>query len=385
MSGLPVQIPVCNPRAAYLAQKAEIDAAIARVLAHGWYILGEEVERFEEEFARYIGVRFAVGVANGTEALEIALRACGIGPGDLVATVSHTAVATVAAIELAGAEPVLVDIEPRTMTMDPECLARGIPAVARENGVRRGRLKAVIPVHLYGHPADMDAIMEIAYRHGLVVIEDCAQSHGAMWHGRRTGSFGRIAAFSFYPTKNLGALGDGGMIVTNDAALAERARLIRQYGWRDRYVSALAGMNSRLDELQAAILRVKLGRLDADNAQRQTLARQYSEMLSGMERLKLPTAVDGAVHVYHQYVIRSSRREELQRHLRERGIGTQVHYPLPVHLQPAHRNLQVLGGGLKCTEEVCRRVLSLPIYPQLSEREVRQVCEAIRQWHIQPV
>src|SRR5438132_7055559 len=238
------------------------------------YILGDEVARFEEEFAHYLGVQYAVGVGSGTDALHIALRACGVGPGDTVLTVSHTAVATVAAVELTGATAVLTDIDPATATMDVNSLAE---AIQKQHS---GRLKAIIPVHLYGHPADMPAIMTIAERHGLKVIEDCAQSHGAALEGRKTGTWGHVAAFSFYPTKNLGALGDGGAAVTNDRTVAEQLRLLREYGWRERYVSDFAGLNTRLDELQAAVLRVKLRYLDKENARRRELARIYEDRKS---------------------------------------------------------------------------------------------------------
>ena len=286
-------IPQTDPRANYLAHKDEIDAAIAAVLAGGRYILGEQVAAFEREFAAYLGAgstegaTHAIGVGSGTDALHLALRACGIGPGDRVFTVSHTAVATVAAIELAGATPVLVDIDPATFTMDPNRLEE---AVRRDEGGNSSNVKrhssivtrhsAIIPVHLYGHPADMAAILEIARRYDLWVIEDCAQAHGATIDGQKTGTFGDIAAFSFYPTKNLGALGDGGAVVTSDPALAEQTRLLREYGWRERYVSAIPGLNSRLDELQAAILRVKLRYLDAENARRRALAAEYDRLLA---------------------------------------------------------------------------------------------------------
>ena len=255
--------PQPYPKANYLAHKTGIDAAVKRVLESGWYILGREVEAFEQEFATYVGIRHAIGVANGTDALHLALRACGIGPGDAVITVSHTAVATVAAIELAGATPVLVDIDPDTFTIDVNSLEDAI--TKHDQGSWSGAsacLKAIIPVHIYGHPADMQAIMDIAERYGLFVLEDCAQSHGAVIQGKKTGTWGHISTFSFYPTKNLGALGDGGAVVTNDPQLSERCRLLREYGWRKRFVCDVPGMNSRLDELQAAILRAKLPSLD---------------------------------------------------------------------------------------------------------------------------
>jgi dTDP-4-amino-4,6-dideoxygalactose transaminase len=363
-------IPQADPRAGYLAQRQEIDAAIARVLAGGRYILGDEVTAFERAFADYIGVAHGIGVGSGTDALVLALKAIGVGPEDYVVTVPHTAVATVAAIELAGARPLLVDIDPVHFTLDPAALASVLAAPP-------GRIAAVIPVHLYGQPADLDAILALARRHGVRVIEDCAQSHGAGLGGARTGSFGDLAAFSFYPTKNLGALGDGGMVVTADQALAERVRALREYGWRARYVSDIAGGNSRLDELQAAVLRVKLARLDHDNACRAALAAAYDRGLAG-RALGLPARRAGASHVFHQYVIRSRDRDGLRERLLARGIGTTIHYPLPVHLQPAYRGRLAAGpGGLGESERAAREVLSLPLYPELGDAAVAAVVAAL--------
>jgi dTDP-4-amino-4,6-dideoxygalactose transaminase len=361
-----MNIPAADPRAQYDAHRAEIDAAIARVLDAGRYILGEETRAFESEFANYLGVGHAIGVGSGTEALHLALRACGVGSGDEVITVSHTAVATVSAIELAGSAPVLIDIDPRTYTLDPHLLERAITS----------RVKAIIPVHLYGAPADLEPIISIARRRNLKVIEDCAQAHGAAYRGRRVGAWGDIAAFSFYPTKNLGAIGDGGLVVTNDAHLAERARLLREYGWSERYVSSIAGWNSRLDELQAAILRVKLRTLDPDNARRRELAAIYDEMLP--PTVQKPMAPDGCEHVYHLYVIRHPRRDRLAETLRHKGIGTGVHYPVPIHLQPAYRERLSGGEALPETERAAREVLSLPMYPELADDHVRRVAEAVR-------
>jgi dTDP-4-amino-4,6-dideoxygalactose transaminase len=370
-----------NPLAFYLAHKGEFDAAIAKVLSGGWYILGEETGAFEQEFAHYLGVRSAIGVASGTDALHLALRASGIGPGDAVATVSHTAVATVAAIELAGAAPVLIDIDPVTFTMDPNRLEDTIKKHhSGQSPSANSRLKAIIPVHLYGQPADMPAIMEIARRYDMYVIEDCAQSHGASIRGRKTGGWGNLAAFSFYPTKNLGAFGDGGAVVTNDEGLAERLRLLREFGWRERYISDLAGMNTRLDELQAAILRVKLKYLDRENARRQELARVYDALLSPTA-LILPQVRPDRDHVYHQYVVRSERRNDLRTFLKENSVGSLIHYPSPVHLQPAYQGrIAIGGGGLKQTEQICREVLSLPMYPQMIDEHAQRVSELIVNW-----
>lgn len=359
------RIPQSNPKANYLAHKSEIDAAFARVLDSGRYILGRDAEAFENEFAAYLGVKHAVGAANGTDSIVLGLRACGVGPSDGVLTVSHTAVATVAAVELAGASPILVDIDPATYTLDPNRLA---DAVRRDWGVP---LKAIVAVHLYGHPADMPAIVEIANRHGLAVVEDCAQAHGATLRAIHSGAWGQIAAFSFYPTKNLGALGDGGAVVTNDPALAERVRSLREYGWRERYVSHAPGMNSRLDELQAAILRVKLRYLDAENARRREVAAAYQKALSGTG-LQLPGCAAGALHVYHQYVIRSGARDSLRAALREHEIDTLIHYPVPVHLQPAYRG-RVRSADLEQTEAAAAQVLSLPMFPELTSQQTEVV------------
>ncbi|MBX3001848.1 MAG: DegT/DnrJ/EryC1/StrS family aminotransferase [Caldilineaceae bacterium] len=368
-------VPQCDPKANYLAHRAEIDAAVAAVLSSGWYILGKEVSAFEEEFARYIGVAAGIGVGSGTDALLLALRACGVGPGDGVITVSHTAVATVAAVEMAGATPILVDIDPVSFTLDVEKLAD----LLDDYPVNFPLAKAIVPVHLYGHPADLPAIIEIARRHNLVVIEDCAQSHGAAWDGRITGAWGDMAAFSFYPTKNLGALGDGGIVVTDRADLAERARLLRQYGWRQRYISEIPGVNSRLDEMQAAILRVKLRTLDAENSRRRQIAALYNRGLAGAG-IELPAVRAEVSHVYHQYVARTPRRDELQQFLHGEGIGTLVHYPQPVHCQPAYRDRLRIHGELAQSERAAAEVLSLPIYAEMSDADAHTVVESIRRW-----
>ncbi len=303
------------PAIRYRAHRAEIDAAIAGVFRGGRFILGNETAAFEKEFAAFIGAASCIGVGSGTDALEIALRACGIGSGDAVLTVSHTAVATVSAIERAGASPVLVDINASTFTIDADRLEATILEYNRPRGrARRPRLKAVIPVHLYGHPADMPVILSIARSHGLRVIEDCAQSHGASLRGRHTGTWGDLAAFSFYPTKNLGAFGDGGAVVTNHPRLAEKVRLLREYGWKDRYVSAIPGINSRLDELQAAMLRVLLKHLPEENARRREIAQHYDRLLAATD-LSLPRPSTDVVHAFHQYVIKTSRRDALQKFL----------------------------------------------------------------------
>jgi len=360
-------LPAAHPQASYLSHQAEIDHAIQQVLQSGWYVLGQEVIAFEQEFARYIGVRDAIGVGSGTDALVLALRACGVGPGDAVLTVSHTAVATVAAIELAGARPILAEIEPETFTLDPDSLEEAIKMQGQD------QIKAIIVVHLYGHPADMPAINDIARRYGIKVIEDCAQAHGAALQNLKAGALGsRLAAFSFYPTKNLGALGDGGAVAADDPELAAQVRLLRQYGWRQRYVSELPGMNSRLDELQAAILRVKLRYLDQENCRRQEIAGYYNTLLAETPLL-LPQVRPGATHVYHQYVVRSRKRDQLQSFLAAHGLGAMIHYPVPVHLQPAYRGRVTLANRLAGTEAICREILSLPMYPQMTDGDVERV------------
>jgi dTDP-4-amino-4,6-dideoxygalactose transaminase len=363
-------IPQTDPGAAYRTLKPEIDGAVQRVLDGGWYILGKEVAAFEAEFAAFIGAAHGMGVANGTDALELALRALDVGPGTGVVTVSHTAVATVAAVELTGATPILVDVD-GFGCMDPSALEAALakPPVP---------VKAIIPVHLYGQPADMPAITALAGKHGIPVLEDCSQAHGATLGGKTTGTFGAIAAYSLYPTKNLGALGDGGVITTDDAKLAERVKALREYGWRERYISDIAGKNSRLDELQAAILRVKLRRLAADNARRAAIAGLYDKGLAG-SGVGLPARRSGAGHVFHQYAVRSKKRDALRDAARERGVMINVHYPVPVHLQPAYRGRTPIGPtGMAMTEAWSRETLSLPMFPQLADADVQRVIETIR-------
>ncbi|WP_114376881.1 DegT/DnrJ/EryC1/StrS family aminotransferase [Elioraea thermophila] len=370
----PLLVPQADPGASYRAQAAEIDRAVGRVLASGWYILGGECAAFEREFALWQGQKRAVGVANGTDALALILRGLGLGPGASVVTVSHTAVATVAAIEMVGATPILIDIDPLHYTIDPQELE----AVLADPPPGLPPIRAVIAVHLYGGMAEIDAIVAIADRFGVAVIEDCSQSHGAMWRGRKCGSFGTAAAFSLYPTKNLGALGDGGVLTTDDEALAERIAALRQYGWRERYVSDLAGVNSRLDELQAAILRVKLTGLDAANERRRAIAAAYDEALAATP-FAPPARRPGSTHVFHQYVIRCTDRAGVQARLRAEGIGTGVHYPVPVHLQPAYRGRIALGpSACRETERAAREVLSLPMFPELTDAQVERVVIALR-------
>lgn len=363
-------IPQMSPGAFLEEHRDEVMSAVVRVLDSGWYILGAEVEAFEQEFARKFGFRAAVGVGNGTDAIALALRCLGIGRGDRVATVSHTAVATVAAIEMAGASPVFVDINSDTYTMDPQALLRTLEEC--------GPIKAVIVVHLYGHPADVPAMAEIANRFGVRVIEDCAQAHGAKLHGRFVGSMGDVATFSFYPTKNIGAVGDGGMVVGNNVELIQQVRRLREYGWQRRYISDVPGINSRLDELQAAVLRVKLPYLDAGNRRRAAIAAAYTEGLAGTG-LVMPKRRPDATHVYHQYVVRHAERDRLRAQLRDKGIGTNIHYPMPVHRQPAYaKRFEVRSDELATTDAVASQIMSLPMYPELSDVMVANVVDTLR-------
>ena len=363
-----ITVPFGDLKRQYESIKAELDAAALRVLASGWYILGPEVRACEESFAASVGVGHAVGVGSGTEALHLALVALGIGPDDEVITVANAAVYEALTILQAGARPVFVDVDERSFNLDPALLEAAITP----------QTSAIMPVHLYGRMANMDAIMAVANRHGLPVIEDCAQSHGAALGGRVAGSIGACGCFSFYPTKNLGALGDGGMVVTHDAALAEKLRRLRQYGWERKYYSTEpGGVNSRLDELQAALLHVKLRHLAEWNARRRQLAEIYDGLLSGTD-LVLPEAPQDGAHVYHLYVVRAKERDRLQERLRERGVGTDIHYPLPAHLQPIYTHLAP-AGGLPVTERLAREVLSLPIYPELTQQEVEAVAVAVRE------
>lgn len=352
-----------NPQAQYLSHKDEINIAINRVCKAGQYILGEEVEAFEQEFAGYIGVSFGIGVGNGTDAIHLALKACGVGLGDEVITVSNTAIATVAAIHLTGAKSVFVDIESDFFTIDPEKI----------QAVITPKTKAIVVVHLYGQSADLGPILEIAKKYHLRIIEDCAQAHGALYTGRRVGSFGDFGCFSFYPTKNLGAIGDGGAVMTNDPVLAEKARLLRQYGWDKARVSRFAGWNTRLDEIQAAILRVKLKYLDADNLKRRQLAELYGSKLNKSSMI-LPKLRDKCGHVFHLYVVRYLKRDRLLAFLKDNGIIAAIHYPLPVHLHPAYyqRDCELFE-----TERTVKEIISLPIYPELNKIDVLTITEKI--------
>jgi dTDP-4-amino-4,6-dideoxygalactose transaminase len=360
-------VPFLDLRAATDELRAEIDAAVGRVVGSGWYILGAEVEAFERAFAAYVGARHCVGVGNGLDALHLALRARGVGPGDEVIVPSNTYIATWLAASWAGARPVPVEPDPRTYNLDPERLEAAITP----------RTRAVVPVHLYGQPADMGPILEVARRRGLFVLEDAAQAHGARYRGRRVGALGDAAAWSFYPGKNLGALGDAGAVTTDDDALAARLRELRNYGSRVKYVNERRGVNSRLDEVQAAVLAVKLARLDAWNERRARLAALYAERLAGAA-VGLPVVPAWAEPVWHLFVVRSARRDALQAHLREAGVQTLIHYPIAPHRQEAYADLGLGEGALPVAEAIHREVLSLPMGPHVSEAQAARVIEAVR-------
>ena len=344
----------------------EILEAMRRVADSGWYILGPEVTAFEEEFAQYHGVPYAVGVANGTDAIELALLAGGIGAGDEVITVAHTAMASVTAIESTGATAILVDIDPNTYTLDPEKARQAITAKTR----------AILVVHIYGQAADLDALKSIADEHDILLIEDCAQAHGALYKGKKVGTIGQMGTFSFYPTKNMGAYGDGGAVITRDETFAERLGALRNYGQSTRYMHQSRGTNSRLDEMQAAILRVKLKHLDAHNKRRRDIAKCYDENLRGVI---IPNVREGVQPVYHLYVIRDDKRDALMSDLKELGVGTLIHYPIPIHRQQSHQDLGMGEGSLPITEKTVREIVSLPMYIGLTDDEVVTVCTAINQ------
>ena len=379
MNAQDIVVPQADLGAAYRAHKEAIDAAVARVLTSGWYILGQEGAAFEQEYGAWLSAggapaMTAVGCANGTDAIALILRGLGIGPGCTVATVSHTAVATVAAIEMVGATPLLIDIDPRTFCLDAAELAE----VLRSPPPGLPPVRAVIPVHIYGHACDMDAILGPCRAAGIAVVEDVAQAHGGRLHGRMLGTIGDASAFSLYPTKNLGALGDAGVVATPDAELAKRMSAIRQYGWHRRYISDEVGVNSRLDEMQAAILRVRLPLLDAGNARRRAVAAAYDAALAEGP-LAVPYRAPGVEHVFHQYVLRVPDREQVMERLRVQGIATAIHYPVPVHEQAAYKGRVALGPA-SCAEtaRAAGEVMSLPVFPEITDAQVERVCAALR-------
>ena len=362
-----MNIPFLDLKAAYVEAKADVDAAIARVLDSGWYILGAEVEAFESEYAAYCGAAHCVGVANGLDALHLALRALGVGAGDEVIVPSNTYIATWLAVSQCGATPVPVEPDPATYNLDP----------ARIEAALTARTKVILPVHLYGQPADLDPILALARKHGLRVLEDAAQAHGATYKGRRVGAHGDAVAWSFYPGKNLGAYGDAGAVTTDDAAIADRLRVLRNYGSRVKYVNEEPGWNSRLDPLQAAALRAKIKYLDAWNARRAALAQAYAQALAGAV-LVLPHVPDWAVPAWHLYVVRVAERERVQQRLAALGIGTLIHYPIPPHRQAAYADCGYAQGSFPLAESMADDVLSLPIGPHLDPAAIERVAAALR-------
>lgn len=362
------KIAFVDLQAQYKTIAPEIDLAIRGVLDRSDYILGDEVRLFEEDFAKYVGTTHALSVGSGLDALEIALRAYGIGPGEEVITAANTFIATVLGILAVGAEPVLVEMDPATYNIDPAAIEVAVTS----------RTRAIMPVHLYGQPADMEAIMAIAKRHNLLVIEDAAQAHGAKYGGKSAGSWGHAAAFSFYPGKNLGAYGDGGMITTNDAAIAEKIRCLRNYGQKVKYEHVVVGTNSRLDTIQAAILRVKLHHLDRWNSLRNEHAATYSSALADGPFV-LPKIAANRTHIFHLYVVQTDNRASVQEFLNDRGIATGIHYPIPIHLQEACKNLGYRKGDFPVTEQAAGRIFSLPMFPELTSRQCNSVAAALLQ------
>ena len=363
----PTVIPLVDLKAQYSAIKEEMNAAIAGVLESAQFISGPEVKSFEEEFAEFCGAKYAVGVGNGTDALSLALRSTGVGPGDEVITTANTFIATAEAISSVGAVPVFVDVDPVYYNMASAALEAAITS----------RTRAVVPVHLYGQPAPMEDICSIARRHGLIVVEDAAQAHGASYKGKCIGIWGDLACFSFYPAKNLGAYGDAGAVVTDDEGAAEQVRLMRDHGRVDKYIHERIGVNSRLDSLQAAVLRVKLRHLDEWNRRRRHLAAIYSGALSDFQWITAPEEIPDGRHVYHLYVIQLEDREALRDHLVEAGVATGIHYPVPLHLQPAYHHLGYREGRFPVSEALADRIVSLPMYPELSEHIVQDIAASI--------
>jgi dTDP-4-amino-4,6-dideoxygalactose transaminase len=364
-----INLPLVDLKAQHATIAAEVQVAIERVMAKADFVLGADVAAFEDEFASYCNVRHAVGLDSGMSALELGMRALGIGPGDEIITPAGSFIASSSAVSFTGATPVWVDIDQRNYNLAADLVEAAITE----------RTKAIMPVHLYGQPADMDRILEIGRRHKLPVIEDACQSQGARFKGRRTGSLGTFAAFSFYPSKNLGAYGDAGALTTNDAELAEKVRMMRNYGQRSKYDHVYLAWNRRLDTLQAAVLRVKLRHLDRWNESRRRIASLYQELLAGTANIGLPYASADIEHVYHLYVIQVEHRDRLQTELAARGIGTGIHYPVPIHLQEAYRGMGFGPGSFPVTEAAARRVLSLPMFPEMTEADVRRVAGAVRE------
>lgn len=363
-----IQVPFGNMKLNYNFHKAAIDEAVTRVLEKGWFVLGQEGRLFEESFASYCGQAYGIGVGSGTEALHLALLACGVKSGDEVITVANTCVPTVSAISFAGAIPVFVDIDQSTYTMDPSRIEERITPIT----------KVIIPVHLYGQCTDMYPILEIAKKYGLKVIEDCAQAHGAKYRGQVAGTMGDAGAYSFYPSKNLGAYGDAGIVVTGDPAIAEYVRMARNYGEKQRYNHAIKGFNSRLDEIQAAILMTRLPFLDKGNQRRRQIAARYSEAFQDIDGIDCPAEAEGRYHVYHLYVIRVRDRKRFQEIMAEHGVATMIHYPVPIHRQESYLECSNQASYLKSTDSIAPHIVSLPIYPEMTDEQVNVVITAVK-------
>ena len=364
---MPEKVPFLDLKAHHAPLRAEFDQAIGEVIESGAFAGGPFVAQFEDEFAAFCGSRHAIGVGNGTDALWLALLACGIGPGDEVITVPNTFMATAEAITYSGASPVFVDVDQRTYTMDPALLEKA----------RTPRTKAVIPVHLFGQVADMDPILSFGRKHGLFVIEDAAQAHGAEYKGRKAGSLGDAGCFSFYPGKNLGAFGEAGAVVTNDDKLQEKIRILRDHGQVRKYYHSMVGWNCRMDAIQAAVLRIKLRHLEQANHRRRVHASQYDRLFQGLEEVKSPFEAAYGRHVYHIYPIRVRERNEIMRLLQEKGIGCGIHYPVPIHLQEAYRGLGYGRGAFPVSEQTCAEFISLPMFPELTQTQVKLVVDSV--------
>lgn len=364
-----MNIPFFDPKRQYASIKSEINNAIQSVFEKGQFILGENVSKFEQEFANYCGAKFAVGVGSGTEALHLSLVACEVKPEDEVITVPNTAVPTVSAISFANATPILVDIEPETYTINVNKIEEKITK----------KTKAIIPVHLYGHPVDMEPILGISKKYGIKLIEDACQSHGSLYKNKKTGSIGDIGCFSFYPTKNLGCYGDGGMVITNNEELYNKIKMLRNYGETKRYFHITKGFNSRLDEIQAAILRIKLKWLDKWNTRRREIASMYTQGIKN-NKVIAPIEKPYTQHNYHLYVIRTKERDKLQKYLADKGINTLIHYPVPIHLQEAYKDLHIQRGTLPIAEQTSNEILSLPIFPELTPHEINWIIDSINNW-----
>lgn len=365
-----MMVPFLDLKTPYAELEKEVNAGIAKVLHNTNFILGQEVVEFEQAFAAFSECRHGIGVASGLDAIKLALRALRIGPGDEVITAANTFIATVLAVTSVGAKPVLVDIDPRTYNLDPALVKAALTP----------RTRAIIPVHLYGQPADMDPLLALAREARVHILEDASQAHGARYHGRRVGGLSDIAAFSLYPGKNLGAYGDAGIVTTQNAELADYVATLRNYGSKVKYYHAMLGENSRLDTLQAAVLKIKLTRLDGWNAGRRRVAAWYDQFLAGVPGVVTPYVAPGVEPVYHLYVIRAPRRDELMNHLKEQGVGTIIHYPVPIHLQEAYRDAGWKPGDFPITEKYAGEILSLPMFPNLTVEQVRYVADCIRRF-----